>query len=237
MCLDLILIVGTNLRSIYILAVESIIENLKENNDIKRFNISNLTLVNSTYQPLKANSSSTLYLVNSKIYSKDFLTLDCKNLILKNSSIKAEDTIYLNDLSKIEFNDIIDNAILDTSSYLEAGNKIYIGNSVYQSNTKERLILTQEELEKTIELEKIISILKALNNYTIKINNEQKKLIEQTILSEINKEEEKLKKQIERYINKKRESLSKNLETIEINASKAKVRELVQKNKLLVKDE
>lgn len=237
MCLDLILIVGTNLRSIYILAFESIIESLKENNDIKRFNISNLTLENSTYQPLKANSSSTLHLVNSKIYSKDFLTLDCKNLILKNSSIKAEDTIYLNDLSKIEFNDIIDNAILDTSSYLEAGNKIYIGNSVYQSNTKERLILTQEELEKNIELEKIISILKALNNYTIKINNEQKKLIEQTILSEINKEEEKLKKQIERYINKKRESLSKNLETIAINASKAKVRELVQKNKLLVKDE
>lgn len=170
-----------------------------------------------------------LSLENSKILADNIELPKLTNLTINNSIIKAEDTIYLNDLSKIEFNDIIDNAILDTSSYLEARNKIYIGNSVYQSNTKERLILTKEELEKNIELEKLTSILKALNNYTIDIQNEQKKLIEQAILNQINKEEEKLKKQVEKYINKRRKSLSKNLETIEINASKLKVRELVQK--------
>ena len=172
-CKNLELISGDNLKRLTISSKNASIKNLSPINNSILFIDNNLTLQDSIYEATMI-TTKRLNLINSRISNEQNLTLNCKIINLVDSVIKSKDSLYINNLSKIEFNDIIDDTILDTSSYIEAENKIYIENNIYLSNKKEKIVLSKEELEEFIQQYENKESEELKQNYSIKENSTSK---------------------------------------------------------------
>lgn len=110
------LISSENLKQLKVWTKKANIKNLSTSNNPMLFLTSELTLEDSTFTATGITLKQ-LHLINSSLSNDQNLTLNIENIILENSTIKSKQTIYLKNLSNLEFNDIIDNAILDNSSY------------------------------------------------------------------------------------------------------------------------
>lgn len=127
---------------------------LLENSKIENYNLYN----------------NEIHLINSSINTKsDLIFIYLKKLILENSSITSSKSILSPYLEELKFNDSYEDTILDTSSYIKAGENIVISTSAYhKKNYKNNgaIIVNKETIEKDSYLlkNKLISILKELNN-------------------------------------------------------------------------
>ena len=149
---EVILISSDNLKQLKVWTKKANIKNLSTSNNPMLFLTGELTLEDSTFTATGIKIKKLL-LINSSVSNNQDLTLNVENIILENSTINSKQTIYLKNLSILEFNDIIDNAILDNSSYLEAKEKIFINGKMYLNKEVNNLILTKDDLEK---IEKIL---------------------------------------------------------------------------------
>ena len=174
------------------------LKNIKDSKNLK-YQITNSDQLILEDSNLYFNSNSYISRINeikllsSKIESKDNIVLFYINkLLLQDSSISTPKTISIKNLKNLEFKDKEEDTILDTSSYLEAGESIILGELPSQKydakDLNNPIIITKENysFEQAYTRRLLINTLKEIN---LKLESDIKKSIK--------KEKEELLKQLE----------------------------------------
>ena len=204
-----------NLNDLHILDGKVNIKNLNDKKISKKVFVDELILEDSNITNFYLSTNDKLHLKRSiiEIKSKEKSYLNTEKLTLENSKIISDDTIEISRLKELIFKDRDNDTILDTSSYLQAENKIILGKRKLQrTNPNMPLIITNSSLEKDISIKRqeLLYILKKLNNNLQ--NDINKQLQEKDIL--IQKEIDVLKEEQEEKLNKIIEERRKQIEKV-----------------------